>query len=342
VSPTSTLLRAPALSAQGCVGLVSPAGPSAGAFPRRFIRGIEELRRRGFRTRLGRHVTAKLGHTAGSVEERVDDLHRMFDDPEVELVLSTIGGFNSHQLLEHLDFDLIRARPKLFVGYSDITALLVALHVRAGIVTVLGPALMPQFGEPGGVHSYTWTYFARVLMEGWHGAFEPSSGWYEEQQFWDAEDERERTPVRNPGPRTLRSGTAEGPIIAGNASTLLVLAGTPYWPDTSGGLLLIEEAEDATPATIDRHLFHLRHAGVFDRITGLVLGRFRPEVGFSSECPLDAIVLRATRGYEFPIAADFDFGHTDPMFPLPLGVPARLTATRSPRLELLSPAVRRA
>ncbi|PZN10566.1 MAG: LD-carboxypeptidase [Bacillota bacterium] len=324
------------------VGVVSPSAPAAAECPRRLRRGIAELGRRGFRVRLGRYATASTGHTAGTIAQRLDDLHAMFRDPEVRAIITTVGGYSSHQLLEDLDYDLIRRHPKLLIGHSDITALHAAIHARTGLVTVLGPAVMPQFGEYGGVHPYTWDMFVRVVMRLQPaGELEPAREWTPEKLRWDVADDRPRRYIPNPGPRTLSPGVAEGPILAGNAGTLLLLAGTPYWPDVDGVILCLEEDELESPATVDRMLTQLRHMGVFGRIAGLILGRFHPQVGFSPKDPLEEIVLRATRGYDIPIAIDFDFGHTDPMFPLPLGVRARLEAAPDrPRLVLLEPAVR--
>lgn len=340
--PRRSPVRPPRLRPGDLVGVVSPSSPVAARCPRRLRRGIAELERRGLRVRLGEHATAATGHTAGTVAQRLADLHAMFRDPEVRAVIATVGGYSSHQLLEDLDYDLIHRHPKLLIGYSDITALLVAIHARTGLVTVLGPAVLPQFGEAGGVHPYTWEAFTRVVMRPEPaGELEPAPEWTHEHLRWDEEDDRPRRFIPNPGPRTLRPGRAEGPILAGNAGTLLLLAGTPYWPDVDGVILCLEEDEEESPATVDRMLTQLRHMGVFARVAGLVLGRFHPRVGFSPEDPLEEVVLRATRGYDFPIAVDFDFGHTDPMCCLPLGVRARLEAAPDrPRLTLLEAAVR--
>jgi muramoyltetrapeptide carboxypeptidase len=137
----------------------------------------------------------------------------------------------------------------------------------------------------------------------------------------------------------LRSGTARGRIIAGNLGTMLLLAGTPYWPDLRGAILCVEEDENETPATVDRCFTQLRHLGVYDVIAGLVVGRFPPTVGFSKEDSLEEILLTATRGCTFPIGIDFDFGHWDPIFVLPNGVQAELSVTETARLTILEPAV---
>ncbi|HEY8346718.1 MAG TPA: LD-carboxypeptidase [Symbiobacteriaceae bacterium] len=205
------LIRPPRLQPGDLIGIVSPSSPVAHVVPRRLKRGMAELERLGFRVRLGRHATAKHGHTAGTIADRVADLHEMFADPEVKGIITTIGGYNSNQLLDQLDYDLIAANPKVFMGYSDITALHMGIHVRAGLFTFLGPAVLPQFGEAGGLMPYIRQSFQRtVCTTSPVGELEPSPETVAETLRWDEEDDRPRRTTRNPGPRPLRSGVARG------------------------------------------------------------------------------------------------------------------------------------
>ena len=330
------MIRPPALRVADLVGIVSPASPIASFVPRRFARGIAALERRGFRVRVGDHALERDRHTAGTIEQRLADLHAMFADPEVRAIVCTIGGFNSHQLLEELDFDLIAAT-KLFVGYSDITALHAGIWARTGVSTVLGPMLLPQWAEFGGMHEYTWRHLERTLMRGEPGELPAASEWTAERTRWDEEDDQPRVMQPNPGPRAIRPGVGEGPVVAGNMSTIVLLAGTPWLPDLEGALLCLEEDDAAGPQHVDRYLTQLRQMGALARAAGLAIGRFMPGSKLDDET-LDAIVLRATRGLELPVAAGFDFGHTDPIACLPWGVRARLDGER---LELLEPAVDR-
>ena len=323
------------------VGIASPSSPVAADAPRRFERGVAELERRGFRVRVGEHARSKTGWTAGSPQDRAADLHALFADPEVRAIVCTIGGFNANQLLELLDFDLIAANPKVFVGYSDITALHGAIHARTGLATMLGPALLPQFGEYGGVHDYTWDAFERVAMRAEPaGAFRQPEHWYPEVLWWDEQDDRPRQPEPAPAWRTVREGRAEGPIVAGNVSTLLLLNGTPWWPSLDGALLCLEDDDDyGKPWMVERQLFQLRQLGVFERAAGLAYGRVHPGAGFESPEWVDEILHRATAGTGLPVAAGLDFSHTDPLLTLPWGVRARLDAAAEVTLELLEPAV---
>jgi muramoyltetrapeptide carboxypeptidase len=334
------VLRPPALKRGDTVGIYTPSVPLPSLRPRRFTRGIAELERLGFCVRLAKHARGAQGHRSGTIAERVADLHELFADPEVRCVMSAIGGFNSNSLLEELDYDLIGANPKVFVGYSDVTALHAAIWSRTGLAVVLGPAVMVQFGEFDGVDPYTWSMFERTVTRAEPaGVLEPSSEWTDELLEWDERDDRRRARRPNQGPRVVREGLAEGPIVAGNCTTLLGLAGTSFWPDLDGAILCIEDDAEETPARVDRMLTQLRLLGVYERIAGLALGRFQPGSGFGADAPLDPIVLEATRGHEFPVVADLDFGHTDPMLSLPWGVNALLDATEEPRFELREAAV---
>jgi muramoyltetrapeptide carboxypeptidase len=333
------MIRPRRLKPGDAIGLTSLASPVAAQRPRRFARGVAELERRGFSVRVAPHATAARGHVAGTVAERLADLHALVADEAVTAIMSVIGGYNSNDVLEQLDYDLVAANPKIFVGYSDLTAVQTAIWQRVGLSTMYGPALLPQFGEYGGVHDYTWASFTRTLMEAEPaGELTPSPEWTAEVLLWDKEDDRSRVMRPNQGPRVVRVGSGEGWLAPTNLTTLLALAGTPFWPELAGAVLCIEADEEETAATVARRLRHLRQIGVFVRINALVVGRMPPAVGLAA-ADLDRLLLEATADTPFPIAVDFDFGHTDPMFVLPWGLRASLDARGAARLILLEAAV---
>ncbi|WP_064091271.1 S66 family peptidase [Rossellomorea aquimaris] len=305
------------------IGICSPSSPVAAHCPKRLKRGIEELERMGFKVRVAPNTLRVQEYMAGTVEERIEDLHSLFKDTEVKAIITTIGGTCSHQLLEHLDYSLIKENPKIFLGYSDITALHTAIHLKTSLITYLGPAVLPQFGEFGGILPYTKHHFIKTFVEGESIHYKPSTQYVMEHLWWDEEDSRERNQLENKGPSIVKEGKAEGRIIAANVGTMLLLAGTEYFPDLEGAILCIEDDPDETPSSIDRYLTQLRHLDVFSKIKGLLVGRFHDHVGFKDN-QLSSILSRVTEGYEFPIISDLDFGHTDPMFILPNGIKAKL------------------
>jgi muramoyltetrapeptide carboxypeptidase len=322
------LIRPKRLQRGDTIGIVSPSSGIAALCPWRLQRGMEELKRLGFQVVVGKNAKKRNEYMAGTIEERIEDLHEMFANSEIKAIITTIGGTCSHQLLEDLDYRIVQNNPKIFMGYSDITALHLAIFKQTGLVTFLGPAVLPQFGEFGGLLDYTHDYFEDVLMNGNAIEIKSSKEWTYEYLEWDKEDNRKRKTVANTGMKVLKSGHATGHIVAGNMGVLLLLAGTPYFPNVDGAILCLEDDEGETPASIDRYLTQMRQMGVFNKINGLVIGRFHPLVGFGEDNTLlKEIVLRATRGFDFPIVYDADFGHTDPMTILPNGIKAELKAS---------------
>ncbi|PSR32659.1 MAG: LD-carboxypeptidase [Sulfobacillus benefaciens] len=335
------IVKPPKLSSGDTVGIVSPASPIAAFCPNRLQRGVECLKNLGFQVTLGTYTSKQTGHTAGTIEDRLSDLHAMYRNPDVKVIVPTIGGYNSHQLLEQLNFDLIAQNPKILLGYSDITALQLGIFARTGMVTYMGPALLPQFGEFGGVFPYTWDSLQNVLMNPQPNGqpMRQSEQWTEENLQWDREDTRARVMQVSTGWKILKHGTAYGRIIAGNLSTLLLLAGTPYWPDMNGAILCVEDDETTDVAMVDRYLTQLRQMGVYHQVSALVVGRFLSATGFSAEDSLETVLTIATRGYAFPIIYDIDFGHTDPMMVLANGVMASLEADHSIALKYVESTV---
>lgn len=333
------MIQPPLLEEGDTVGVVSPASPVPALRPGRFERGLRNLEAMGFTVRVGENAHAISGYTAGTIEQRVEDLHTMFDDTEVRAVICSIGGYNSNQLLDRLDYDLIRRNPKILVGYSDPTFLLLAAHKMIGLTTFLGPSVMMQFGEYDGLHPYTKRWFRKVLMSpGPPGELRPSGVRIHERLEWDEEDTRPRREGSHEGPKVLRPGRAEGRVVAGHLITLLDLACTPHFPDLDGAILCVEASDEEPAEWTDRSFFRLRLMGAFERISTLVVGREHPCSGFE-ENSLEQMLLSATEGYALPVATGFDFGHTDPMFTLPIGVRAAVDFTGEPRLELLESGV---
>ncbi|MFC7394078.1 S66 family peptidase [Scopulibacillus cellulosilyticus] len=311
------------------IGIISPSSPVAAYCPIRFKRSVKELQRLGFNIKIGKNALNKLGHLAGSVKERAFDFNQMVKDPKVKMIISTIGGYNSNQLIEHIDFQQIVENPKIILGYSDFTSLLLAINTKTGLTTYMGPSLLPQFGEYGGIDPFTFYWFNKMICSGdLNGKLLPSSRWTEEFLLWDKEDIRPKKYKINPGYLTIKEGVAEGKVISGNMGAMLSLAGTQYFPDFKDKILFLEDDPEETPGSIDRYLTQFRHLEVYNKITGLVIGRFHSNVGFSDDYPLSEIIIKATEGFNFPIIINADFGHTDPMATIPNGINAKLISSR--------------
>jgi muramoyltetrapeptide carboxypeptidase len=328
-----SLLLPPRLKHGATLGVVSLSAPVVADFPRRFERGCHALSELGYRVCVPSATRAKHRYMAGSVQARVDALLELWMAPDVDGIISTIGGSCTHQLLEYLPYEAFRQRPKMFIGYSDTTSFQMALYSQSGLSSFYGPALMPQFGEHGGPAPYTRALFQDALHNEARGLIPEAPGWIEEQLAWDKTDTRPRALIHGSTRRCVRPGTASGPLIVANAGCLLLLAGTRYFPDLEGALLIIEEDETETPQSIDRYFTQLRHLQVFERIAGLGIGRFPKSVGVD-DALLDELIERAVGPRAIPILAGLEVGHVDPIATLPIGAPARLDATTR-QLELL-------
>lgn len=317
------------LASDAKIGIVAPSSAVAAQCPRRFERGIASVEALGFQVKVATHARARssFGYTSASPRERAKDINRMYADPEIDALLTTIGGYGSNHILEYLDLDAIAAAPKFLIGYSDTTVLQAALWQALGLTSIAGPALLPQFGEPGGLHPFTAGSFRQVVQSPQPpGALPSSPRIVSEIQSWDVDDSRPRKEASVSGPRTLVPGTAEGWLAPVNVESLLALAGTNWFPDLEGALLVLEAAETTPAPRFHQGLHQLRQLGVFEKLAGMIIGRFDPR----SNCPpniLDACLRDVLRPSRLPVVCDFDFGHTDPLLSLAWGVKGALRAS---------------
>jgi len=321
------LLKAPCLQPGDTVGLMSPSSPAAALYPHRLQQGVHSLRAMGLGVRLAPGINRRTRWTAGSPAERANDLHELWADSEVKAIIATIGGDHANQVLPFLDTAFMARQPKVLLGYSDVTVLLLALHVRTNLVTFYGPAVLPEFGEPAGLMPYTFEYLHRAVFSvAPVGLIRPTTTWTDEFRDWDEarKKPRSRKLACNAGWRWLRPGRAKGQLLGGCLQSLMHLRGTQYWPNWNGALLFWEPSDsDSSPGHIDSMLTDLDNSGVFAAISGMIVGRL---CRYSEEqrATLDEVILERTSHLDFPILVDVDFGHTDPKITLPIGVAARL------------------
>lgn len=300
------------------IGVIAPADPVKGVCPDDLIeRGYTYLRDKGFEVLEGKSVREfSKGYTAGSIETRVDDIHEFLKNDSVACIMSFWGGFNSNQLLDHLDYELIKAKRKIFIGYSDVTALTNAITTKTGLITFSGPGII-SFAKPQ-PFDYTWSYFERVCLYGERVAVISSSEFADDMYFL-REDNDHRIIKHNEGIKVYKDGVAKGQIIAGNLQTILLLNGTEYSEDVAKKILFVEEDETSTPAHIDRFFCQMKQLGWLDKIGGLVIGRFTEYSQFSSEDTLEEILDRYLSDVSYPVLYNADFGHSDPMITIPHG-----------------------
>jgi muramoyltetrapeptide carboxypeptidase LdcA involved in peptidoglycan recycling len=341
------LLRAKALHPGDTIGVFTPASPSYQDCEGLFANGVRNLERLGFRVKLGSLTAARAsqGYRSGSPEDRAREFMDLIRDPDVRGMISTIGGTNSSSLIPFLDFQAIRESRKVICGYSDITSLHLSILKYAGLRTFYGPGVMTWFGDwPDGVPESSESFLdavSRHLQGSRHLA--PPVRWSNHRRNWSTGEWKTvpREWQASEGWRTLVPGRAEAPIVAANLNTLLTAAGTPYFPDTRGKILLVESMA-AAYGMEERHLRQLQLMGVLDGLAGLIVGK--PEWPDSQEAPFthNELILEVVgKGRGYPVVSEFDCGHTLPMLTIGQMTPVRLEAREGFRtlFELLEPMV---
>lgn len=276
--------------------------------------GIEQAKNRlidlGFRVTFGKNVAVCDLHQSSSIEQRVEDLHEAFADSHVKGILTAIGGFNSNELLPYVDYELIRNNPKILCGFSDITALAIAIYEKCGIITYSGPHFSSFAME--GLQEYQMKYFQKTLMDDTPYSLEPSIKWSDDAWYNNQEIRTYETGLW----KVYSEGEAVGRLIGGNLCTFNLLQGTEYMPNLKDCILFIEDDELIDPQLFARDLTSLLQ--VEKNIKGLLIGRFQKVSKVTPE-QLHFILNKHPLLNNIPVIYDVDFGHTQPIVTLPIG-----------------------
>jgi muramoyltetrapeptide carboxypeptidase len=293
------IIRPPSLKPGATIGVVSPAGP---VDAHELEQGLHRLEEEGFLLRLGANILSRDGYLAGRDETRLQDLHGMFVDPEIKAIFCARGGYGSMRLLDRLDYPMIRANPKPLVGYSDITAVLLAVLQRSGLVTFHGPVVRDVAGKDE--QNLKTLIFA--LTD--NGPLEIKLG----------------------ADGVVRAGKSRGPLVGGNLSLICHLVGTRYLPSLRDAILFVEDKGE--PAyRLDRMLTHLRLSGHLEGLAALLAGDFE---GCLEHDALKQLLEDRTTGLNMPVAVGLPVGHGRRNLTLPIGVEAEID-TDSGTLRLL-------
>jgi muramoyltetrapeptide carboxypeptidase len=298
------------------IGIVAPASPMKHD---RLENGIRYLEQLGYRVKLGRYVSNQNGYLAGSDAERARDLNRMFRDRQVKAIFCARGGYGTPRLLPLLDYEAMRANPKIFVGYSDITAIQLAMLRHARLITFSGPMVAAEMGK--GIAPFTEENFWRILTHP-----EPLGDLVKSQ---------------NQDYVVISSGSSAGPLVGGCLSLIACVVGSVHFPNVQDSIFVIEEIGEA-PYRIDRDLAQLREAGILKRIGGFVLGQTTDCVPTDDEPSLtiDDLIRDFIKPLKIPAIAGLDYGHVEVKYTLPLGARVELAVRRNkPRLSIVESAV---
>lgn len=324
------------LKAGDRIAAVSPSWGGPGAFPHRYLAG-----KRQFEEMFGidvvemEHTLSPADWLANNPQARAKDLMAAFADPSIAGIVATIGGEDSIRLLPFLDLDIIRANPKVFVGFSDTTSLHLACHA-AGMTSFYGPSIMAGFAENGGMHAYTVEHLLRALF-----SCEPigtlasnAQGWTSGPTDWGnpALQNQARPLQQADGPRILQgNGGATGHLLGGCIEVLEMAKGTAWWPGADawrGAIMFLETSEDApAPAYIRYWMRNYAATGILGNLAGLLIARCdtKGDNGYQAAVEQALLSVLAEQGLtSLPVLAGLDFGHTQPMLTLPYGVQARI------------------
>jgi muramoyltetrapeptide carboxypeptidase len=297
------LIKPPRLRPGDLIGIISPAGPVDESELQPDLKLLESS---DLRTHVAPHVYDRHDYLAGDDEARLSDLHAMFRDRKIKAIFCARGGYGTLRLLDKIDYDLIREHPKTIVGYSDITALLMAIHKKTGLVTFHGPMVRGL----SALHDNSRESLFKLISSNQPVSFSPMAG------------------------NSLISGRAKGPLIGGNLSLICHLVGTSFLPSLDGCILFIEDRGEPL-YRIDRMLTHLALTGQLKGIAGLIGGEFI-ECGDNSA--INDLLKTLASDLEIPLTTGFPVGHGLTNLALPLGPPAQLD-TDSMTLSLLESCV---
>ncbi len=291
-------MRLRTIPAGATLAVTAPAFP---ADTEKINRGIGYLEGLGYRVRRGKTLSAREGYLSGGDTLRADELNIFFADSSVDAIICARGGWGTLRLLDKLDFDLIAQNPKMICGYSDITTLQLALLARAGLPSLSGPMVAVEMAA--GIEAFTAAHFWGQLRN-------------REKHYILKLDEL--------GARTHVPGRAEGTLTGGCLSLITHLLGTPYMPDVTGSIFFIEDVGEE-PYKMDRYLAHLRQAGIFEHISGLIIGQFLDCVDENRPEPtIHEVLYEYIKDLNIPVVYDFPYGHGMRKVSMPIGAHARL------------------
>jgi muramoyltetrapeptide carboxypeptidase len=312
--------KPPRLRPGDTVGLIEPAGFTHDSFDLDAVKAT--IVAMGLVPKVAPHVASRYGYLAGADRDRAADVDAMFADPNIRAIFAIRGGWGCARILPFLNFANIRAHPKLLVGFSDITALHMAIAARGNFATIHGPVAASAWGK------LSWDSFRTLAFDGGTPTYKIPAG---------SED---RLAQRGGLVRTFRPGKASGRLLGGNLTVLSALAGTPYLPDFTGAILFIEDTNEAE-YRIDRMLTQLSLAGILPRVAGVVFGQCTECVGDGPSYggfTLSEVLQQHLAPLGVPAFQGALFGHVPNQYSLPVGIPAEIDADAG-TIRILEPAV---
>nr|WP_205603807.1 S66 peptidase family protein [Bacillus mesophilus] len=309
------------------IGIITPSAAAPVRFNERYNRGLDQLRIMGFHIIEGKCSNKIQAYRSSTIKDRSEEINEFIYNKDVKAVISTIGGTNSNSLLPYIDYEYLKKNPKIFMGYSDVTALLLGIYAKTNVTTFYGPAIVPSFGEFPRMLPTGKEYFENVVQRKKKAPYtlEIPDVWTEEMIDWNTQS-REKQMVKNEGWKSLRPGCVKGRLIGGNLNTMSGFLASDYFPDLKGSILFIEDSFKDM-AIQERSLSMLKVAGIFDEIEGLIVGKHEHFNDLDSPFSIDELLLEIIGDTDIPIITNVDIGHTFPSHVFPIGIEIELNAT---------------
>ena len=302
------------------IGIISPSSAIFETEP--YEIAVETFEAMGLKVKLGKYVSNRYGHLAGTDDERAQELNDMFKDPEVNAIIALRGGSGAARILDKIDYEAISKNPKIFIGYSDITALHLAIYAKTGLVTFHGPLAVSTWNK------FSYSYFKKILFDG------------------------ETVLMKNPTVigdnltqvsnriRTIYPGKASGVLMGGNLSVLTGIMGSDYLPDWENKIIYLEDVGEKIYA-VDRMMSQLKLGGVLDKISGFVFGKCTecdPGGNGYGSLTLEEVIDYYIKPLKIPAYSGAMFGHIKDNFTIPNGIEAEIDAEKG-TIQMLTPAV---
>ena len=301
------------------VGIVSPAAPVYGKEKIEIMQ--ESMEALGFNVVISDHVNDQWGYFAGEDELRAEEVNKMFADTNIDGIVCARGGWGCSRILPYLDYEMIAQNPKVIIGYSDVTSLLLALYAKTGLVTFHGPVGTSEWKD------FSVNYFKSILMEG--GKVEMTNPQKVEDTLTQIDDRV----------TTIRKGTAQGPLLGGNLTVLTTIIGSDFLPEWDDAILFLEDVNEGI-YRVDRMLTQMKLAGILDQLNGFVFGKCTecgPGSGYGS-FTMDQVFDHHIEPLNIPAWSGAMIGHISEKFTVPIGIQARIDAAKG-TIKMLEPAV---
>lgn len=333
----SNSMKAGRISEKGIIGVFSSSSPVSATVPIRYERGKKYLENKGFKIINGSLYGKQDYYRSGSIKERAEEFNQLLYDENISIIMAAIGGNNTNSILPYLDYEYLRKHPKIIIGYSDTTALLLAIYAKTGLITFYGPALASSFGEFPPFVDVTYDEFRKIVIEDCQVPFEYKMPpiWTDEFINWTEQNRGKEQ--RNNQWVCVTPGVCQGRLIGGNLNTMEGFFGTEYMPEIKEGDILFIEDSLKDASTIERSFSLLKLAGVFDKVGGIILGKHEKfDDNGTGRKPYE-ILLEVLGDTKLPLLADFDCCHTHPMLTLPIGCEVRLDVNNKKVILLEKP-----